>query len=167
MSVGNNKSLIPVRPGSIGRAMPGHVCAIVNDEGQPQPPGAIGNIAVRRPDPVMMLRYWNDPDATKNKYAGDWLLTGDMGVQDEDGYFWFRGRGDDIINSAGYRIGPSEIENALIKHPAVVMAGVIGIPDADRGEVIKAYLTLTEGEQCGPELAKSIQEHVRGEPRPA
>ena len=132
--VSNCASILPVRPGSMGRAVPGHEVAVVDADGQPVPPGTPGTLAVRRPDPVMFLGYWNNPEATAAKFAGDWLLTGDQGVQDEDGYFRFVGREDDVITSAGYRIGPGEIEDCLLRHPAVSMAAVVGVPDALRTE---------------------------------
>jgi acetyl-CoA synthetase len=119
--LGSNASVMRIKPGSIGRAVPGHVAGIVDDAGQTLPPGTIGHIAIRRPDPVMMLEYWHNADATRDKYAGDWLITGDLGVCDGDGYFWFQGRADDVITSGGYRIGPGEIEDALVRHPAVVL----------------------------------------------
>jgi acetyl-CoA synthetase len=136
--LGSNASVMPIKPGSIGRAVPGHVAAIVDDAGQTLPPGATGHIAIRRPDPVMMLEYWHNAEATRDKYAGDWLITGDLGVCDEEGYFWFQGRADDVITSGGYRIGPAEIEDALVRHPAVVIAAAIGVPDPVRTESIKA-----------------------------
>ena len=108
-------------------------------------PATIGNLAFRSPDPVMMLEYWQNPEATRDKYAGGWLITGDLARCDEDGYFWFQGRADDVITSAGYRIGPSEIEDALARHPAVVMAAVVGVPDPVRTESIKAFVVLKEG----------------------
>ena len=122
------------KPGSLGQPIPGHVGAIVDDAGNELPAGEVGQIAFRRPDPVMLLEYWNNPVATRDKFAGDWLLTGDLGVRDEDGYFWYRSRADDVITSAGYRIGPGEIEEALLRHPAVRLAAAIGVPDAVRTE---------------------------------
>jgi acetyl-CoA synthetase len=125
------------------------------------PVGTVGSIAVQRPDPVMFLGYWNNPEATAAKFAGDWLLTGDNGRVDEDGYFWFFGRDDDVITSAGYRIGPGEIEECLMRHPAVAMAAAIGVPDPLRTEVVKAYVVLREGHTGSPELAREIQDFVR------
>ena len=143
--LGSNASVMPIKPGSIGRAVPGHIAAIVDDAGQEQPPGTTGNIAFRSPNPVMMLEYWRNPEATRDKYADNWLITGDLGMCDEDGYFWFQGRADDVITSGGYRIGPSEIEDALARHRAVVMAAAIGVPDPVRTESIKAFVVLKEG----------------------
>jgi len=159
--VGNNAPLFPVKPGSMGRAIPGHEVAVVDESGRVLPAGEEGHIAIRRPDPVMFLRYWNDPDATERKFAGDYLLTGDMGRQDAEGYFWFQGRADDVITSAGYRIGPGEIENCLMKHPAVTLAAVIGVPDALRTEIVKAFLVLKPGRNGTPELARDIQDFVK------
>jgi acetyl-CoA synthetase len=159
--LGSNASVMPIKPGSIGRAVPGHVAAIVDDAGQPLPPGKTGNIAFRRPDPVMMLEYWHDEAATRDKYANDWLLTGDLGTCDEDGYFWFQGRADDVITSGGYRIGPAEIEDALARHPAVIMAAVVGVPDPVRTETIKAFVIVKDGIERSDALAEEIRSFVR------
>lgn len=159
--LGSNAGVMPIKPGSIGRMIPGHVAAIVDDTGQPVPPGTVGNIALRRPDPVMMLKYWRNEGATRDKYANDWLLTGDLGMCDEDGYFWFQGRADDVITSGGYRIGPAEIEDTLARHPAVIMAAAVGVPDPVRTEVIKAFVVLKDRSQGSPELAEEIRGFVR------
>jgi len=159
--LGSNASVMPIKPGSIGRAIPGHAAAIVDDAGQTLPSGTTGHIAIRRPDPVMMLEYWHNADATRDKYAGDWLITGDLGVCDEQGYFWFQGRADDVITSGGYRIGPAEIEDALVRHPAVVMAAAIGVPDPVRTESIKAFVIVKDGVRSGPQLAEDIRSFVR------
>jgi acetyl-CoA synthetase len=159
--LGSNASIMPIKPGSIGRAIPGHVAAIVDDDGQTLPAGVTGNIAIRRPDPVMMLEYWHNAEATRDKYAGDWLITGDLGACDEEGYFWFQGRADDVITSGGYRIGPAEIEDALARHPAVVMAAAVGVPDPVRTESIKAFVIVKEGFATGPQLAEDIRGFVR------
>jgi len=158
---GNNATLFPIRPGSLGRAVPGHRVAIVNENGQKQPAGQVGMIAVRRPDPVMFLGYWNNSEATEAKFIGDVLLTGDLARQDEDGYFWFAGRSDDLITSAGYRIGPGEIEDCLTRHPAVSMAAVAGIPDPVRTEAVKAWIVLRTGWTASPDLAGEIQDFVK------
>src|SRR5271169_6998592 len=113
------------------------------------------------PNPVMMLEYWRNPDATRDKYRNGWLITGDLGMCDEDGYFWFQGRADDVITSGGYRIGPSEIEDALARHPAVVMAAAIGVPDRVRTESIKAFVVLKGGFRTSPELVDEIRNFVR------
>jgi acetyl-CoA synthetase len=159
--LGSNGNMMPVKPGSLGRAVPGHVAGIVNDSGQPLPAGTIGNLAFRSPDPVMMLEYWQNPEATRNKYAGGWLITGDLAQCDEDGYFWFHGRADDVITSAGYRIGPSEIEDALARHPAVVMAAAVGVPDPVRTESIKAFIILKEGIPPSAALVEEVRNFVR------
>jgi acetyl-CoA synthetase len=159
--VGNDARLFPVRPGSMGRAVPGHDVRVVNDSGREVPRGEIGNIAIARPDPVMFLNYWNQPDATTRKFAGDFLLTGDLASQDDAGYFTFVGRSDDLINSAGYRIGPGEIEECLAKHRAVGVAAVVGVPDAIRREVVKAWIVLRPGYAPSDELARDIQQFVR------
>ena len=159
--VANCARIMDVRPGSMGRAVPGHEVAIVDGDGNVLPDGAPGNIAIRRPDPVMFLEYWNDPEATANKFAGPWLLTGDTGARDDDGYFRFVGRADDVISSAGYRIGPGEVEDCLIRHPAVAMAAVIGVPDALRGQRVKAFLVLDQGATASGELAAEIQDFVK------
>jgi acetyl-CoA synthetase len=159
--LGSNASVMPIKPGSMGRTIPGHVAAIVDDAGQTLPPGTIGHIAIRRPDPVMMLEYWHNAEATRDKYAGDWLITGDLGVCDEAGYFWFQGRADDVITSGGYRIGPAEIEDALVRHPAVVIAAAIGVPDPVRTESIKAFVIVKDGFPAGPQLAEDIRNFVR------
>jgi acetyl-CoA synthetase len=152
---------MPVKPGSMGRAAPGHEVAIVDADGTALPDGETGNIAIRRPDPVMFLGYWNDPAATAAKFAGDWLLTGDTGTRDQDGYFHFVGREDDVITSGGYRIGPGEVEDCLLKHPAVAMAAVVGVPDEVRGERIKAFLVLDENAAASADLAAEIQDFVK------
>ncbi|HWA11508.1 MAG TPA: acyl-CoA synthetase [Burkholderiales bacterium] len=161
MTLSSCGALFPVRPGAIGKAAPGHEVAIVDDSGRRLPPGRIGNIAVRAPDPVTFLGYWNRPEATQEKYAGDWLVTGDTGTVDEDGYFTFVGRNDDVITSAGYRIGPGPIEDCLLGHPAVRMAAVVGAPDAQRTEVVKAYVVLREGFSGNDALTRELQDHVR------
>jgi acetyl-CoA synthetase len=149
------------QPGAIGRPVPGHDVAIVGPDGEVLPPEVQGQIAVRAPDPVMFLEYWRRPDATREKFSGDWFTTGDQGVMDEDGYIRFFGRDDDIITSAGYRIGPGEIEDCLIAHPAVRLAAAIGKPDPVRTEIVKAYVVLNEGFAPGDALAREIQAYVR------
>ena len=154
-------ALMPPRPGWMGRAVPGHEVAVVDAEGTPLPPGSLGTIAVRRPDPVMFLGYWNNPGATAAKFAGDWLLTGDQGVTDEEGWFRFVGRDDDVITSAGYRIGPGEIEDCLLRHPAVAMAAVVGLPDPLRTERVTAVIVPAAGVRADDALAREIQEFVK------
>lgn len=159
--VANCAGLFPVRPGSMGRPVPGHHVAIVDGEGRPLPAGETGTIAVRRPDPVMFLGYWNNPTATQAKFAGDWLLTGDLGRADADGWLHYVGRDDDVITSAGYRIGPGEVEDCLLGHPAVAMAAVIGVPDPLRTEAVMAWLVLKPGHAASDALATEIQQWVR------
>jgi acetyl-CoA synthetase len=159
--LGNCSYVLQAKPGSLGRALPGHVAGVVDDHGNVLPAGETGNLAFRRPDPVMLLEYWNNPQATAEKYAGDWLITGDLALCDEEGYFWFRGRADDVITSSGYRIGPAEIEDALVRHPAVAMAAVIGVPDPQRTEIIKAFVQLAPGHHPSEELAEEIRVSVR------
>jgi acetyl-CoA synthetase len=159
--VGSCAAIGVARPGSIGKAIPGHTVAVIDAEGREVAPGALGQIAVKRPDPVMFLEYWGKPDATREKFIGDWMTTGDQGVMDNDGYFTFVGRDDDVITSASYRIGPGEIEDCLIKHPAVALAAVVGKPDAVRTEIVKAFIVLKSGQAPSDRLAEDIQAFVR------
>lgn len=159
--VGNCQKIMDVVSGSMGKPIPGHVVSVIDDDGQPVVPGVEGQIAVRRGDPVMMLEYWNNPEATRNKYQGDWLLTGDRGILDEDGYFWFVARDDDVITTAGYRVGPGEIEDCLTKHAAVSLAAAIGVPDPVRTEIIKVFVTLREGHTASNELEEEIRGFVK------
>jgi len=159
--VANCAGLMPVKPGSMGRAVPGHEVAVIDPSGRPCPPGVAGDIAVRRPDPVMFLGYWRSPEASEAKFRGDWLLTGDQGVRDEEGYFRFVGRDDDVITSAGYRIGPGEIEDTVMRHPAVAMAAAVGVPDPLRTERVKAFVVLKEGVEASPALAEEIRLYVK------
>ena len=124
------------RPGAIGKPVPGHTVAVIRPDGSVCAAGELGQIAIRRPDPVMFLEYWGKPDATRDKFIGDWMTTGDQGVVDDDGYLRFVGRDDDVITSSGYRIGPGEIEDCLIRHPAVALAAVVGKPDPVRTEIV-------------------------------
>jgi acetyl-CoA synthetase len=159
--VGNNADLFPVRPGSMGRPLPGHTVAVVDEDGRVCAPGTEGQIAVKRPDPVMFLEYWNRPEATRQKFVGDWCLLGDLAHADDDGYLWFKARSDDVIISAGYRIGPTEVEECLLQHPDVTLAGVIGAPDEVRGEVVKAYVVPAAGAARDEDAAKALQAFVR------
>jgi acetyl-CoA synthetase len=161
LCVGNNANLFPIRPGSMGKATPGFDVRIVDDKGNELPRGERGIIAVRQPNPVTMIEYWKNPEATQKKYAGGFLLTGDLGRQDEDGYFWYLSREDDVITTAGYRVGPSEIEDCLLKHPAVAMSAVVGIPDPVRTESIKAWIVLRPGVAPSEALAREIQDFVK------
>ena len=157
----NCSAIMPAKPGSMGRPVPGHRVAVVDGEGNELPAGEVGEVAVRRPDPVMMLGYWNNGEATEKKFVGDWLMTGDLASVDEDGYFFFVGRDDDVISSAGYRIGPAEVEGALVKHEAVLMAAVVGKPDEMRGEIVKAFVILRDGREGSEDLAEELQQLVR------
>ncbi len=159
--VGSCAAIGLVRPGAIGKPIPGHTVAVLDPDGNPVKPGELGQIAVLRPDPVMFLEYWGKPDATREKFIGDWMTTGDQGVVDDEGYITFIGRDDDVISSAGYRIGPTEIEDCLIKHPAVSLAAVIGKPDPVRGEIVKAFIVLKRGQAASDALAGEIQAFVR------
>lgn len=159
--VGSNSSYFPIRPGAMGKPIPGHDVRIVDDHGTPLPAGTEGHIGIRKGDPVMMLEYWKNPKATADKFAGDFLLTGDLGVADEDGYLWYVSRSDDVITSAGYRIGPGEIEECILKHPAVAFVAVVGIPDPVRTEAIKAWVVLKPGHEGSDALVADIQAHVR------
>ena len=149
------------RPGAIGKAVPGHKVAIIDGEGRRMKPGNVGQIAVARPDPVMFLEYWQNPDATAKKFIGEWMTTGDQGVEDEDGYVQFFGRDDDVITSSGFRIGPGEIEDCLTGHRAVALAAAVGKPDVLRTEIVKAYVVLKDGISGSPELAAEISQWVR------
>lgn len=158
---GNCAVLMAVKPGSFGKPYPGHRVEVLNAAGQPARPGELGELAVRRPDPVMFLEYWNNPEATRAKFAGDWAMMGDLAVKDEDGYLWFKARKDDIIKSGAYRIGPGEVEEALLRHTSVALAAVIGVPDPERGQVVKAFVRLAEGCTATPGLAVELQQLVK------
>jgi acetyl-CoA synthetase len=149
------------KPGAIGRPVAGHTVAIIDAAGNPTKVGETGQIAVRRPDPVMFLEYWGNPEATRDKFIGDWMTTGDQGVMDEEGYVSFVGRDDDVITSAGFRIGPGEIEDCLIRHPAVALAAAVGKPDALRTEIVKAFIVLKQGYTASESLASEIQGFVK------
>jgi acetyl-CoA synthetase len=159
--VGNAAGHLGFRTGSMGRAIPGHRVEVIDDQGNVVPPGTVGSIAIHRPDPVMFLGYWNKPEATRDKFIGEWLVTGDLGRRDDEGFFWYVGRDDDVITSGGYRIGPGEIEECLIGHPDVALAAVIGVPDPIRTEIVKAYVVLRAGVEPTPELAREIQDFVK------
>jgi len=165
--VGNSSSNWPAKAGSMGRPYPGHRVAVVDEGGREVARGETGDVAVNRiapdgtPDPVFFLEYLGNAEATRNKYEGDWCRTGDMASMDEDGYLWYQGRADDMFKVAGYRVGPSEIENCIVKHPAVANAAVIPIPDETRGNVVKAFVVLAAGHQASRALEEDIQQHVR------
>ncbi|MBV8790859.1 MAG: acyl-CoA synthetase, partial [Pseudolabrys sp.] len=150
-----------LKPGAIGKPVPGHEVAVIREDGSPAKPGELGQIAVKRPDPVMFIEYWGKPDATRDKFIGDWMTTGDQGMVDDEGYFNFVGRDDDVITSAGYRIGPGEIEDCLIQHPAVALAAAVGKPDPIRTEIVKAFVVLKTGHAPSEALATEIQAFVK------
>jgi acetyl-CoA synthetase len=174
----------PARAGSMGRPYPGHRVALIDDEGNEVPPGVPGDVAVNRydvhgePDPIFFLGYWKNPEATHRKFTGDWCRTGDLATRDADGYLWYQGRADDVFKAAGYRIGPSEIENCLVKHPAVINAAVVPKPDPERGALVKAYVVLApnvvearaittrDRHAFDAELIAELQMHVKGKLAP-
>ena len=162
MTVSGCSSLYALKPGSIGRAAPGHSVAIIDEDGSRKPHGEVGMIAVSAPDPVMFLGYWNNEQATKDKFIGNWLITGDTGSLDDEGYITFVGRDDDVITSAGYRIGPGPIEDCLTAHPSVQLAAVVGQPDEARTEIVKAYIVLRDGHTPDNKLAEELKGWVRG-----
>ncbi|HEX7388209.1 MAG TPA: acyl-CoA synthetase [Castellaniella sp.] len=161
MTISSCADLFPVCPGAIGKPVPGMQVAVVNDAGDVVAAGEQGHIAVHRPNPVQFLRYWNNESATERKFIGDWLITGDTGAVDPEGYVHFVGRSDDVITSAGYRIGPGEIEDCILQHPAVKMVAVVGAPDAQRTEIVVAVIVLNDGVQGDDALRSAIQDHVR------
>lgn len=159
-----NFRCVPIKPGSMGKPVPGFDLAVVDDDLNELDPGNEGQIAVRiSPDrPVGLFSgYWRDDEANAESFRGDWYLTGDRAHIDEDGYFWFVSRDDDIIISAGYRIGPFEVESAIIEHPAVAETAVIGVPDSERGQVVKAFVVLAADHAASDDLATEIQDHVK------
>lgn len=156
-----NLPALPIRPGSMGKPFPGHDLRVIDAEGCELPAGEIGDLALRGRPPSLFLEYWKDPEATAACRRGEWYVTGDRGRRDEDGYLWFVGRADDVIISAGYRIGPFEVESALLEHEAVVESAVVGSPDPVRGEVVKAFVVLRPGLVGDPDLVRALQEHVK------
>ena len=161
--IGNCQRLRPIRPGSMGWDFPGHRAALVDEQGREVADGEVGEIVVAADDPTLFLGYFGRPDLTERMRLGtDWMRTGDLARRDEDGYYWYQGRNDDLIKSAGFRIGPVEVEDALLAHHAVVDAGVIGVPDVgDRGMIVKAFVRLAEGESPSDALAEALRAHVR------
>ena len=165
--VGNSHEVWPVRPGSMGRPYPGHRVAVIDDAGRELPPGEAGDVALARtwidgtPDPVIFLGYWGNDDATRAKYTGEWCRTGDQATRDAEGYLWYQGRADDVFKVSGYRVGPTEIENCLVKHPAVGNCAVVPSPDETRGAVVKAFILLAPGQSPSEQLKDAIREHVK------
>jgi len=152
---------VPVRPGSMGLPMPGHRIEVIDAAGNPVAPGEVGDIAVQGSPPGLFREYWKDPAATAKTRRGEWYVTGDRATRDEDGYLWFVGRDDDVIISAGYRIGPFEVESALVEHSDVVEAAAVAAPDPDRGAIVKAFVVLRDGASPSDELVRKLQEHVK------
>ena len=150
-----------IKPGSMGKPTPGNRVAIIDESGQVLPPGQVGDIAVHKDAPALFKGYFRDPERTAKAFRGDWYLTGDQARMDEDGYFWFEGRADDIIISSGYTIGPFEVEDALVKHPSVRECAVVASPDPVRGAIVKAFVVLKRPEEASEELVKQLQEHVK------
>jgi acetyl-CoA synthetase len=159
--VGNSYLANPIRPGSMGMPYPGHRVVVIDEEGKPLPPGEVGEVALETPDPVAFLGYWNNEAATREKFVGPYLRTGDLAVRDEEGYLWFKARKDDLIKAAGYRISPFEVEEALLRHPAVAMAAVVGQPDPERGQRVVAYVKLHPGQSPDEALVRALQQEVR------
>jgi acetyl-CoA synthetase len=157
-----NYPSMPIKPGSMGKPIPGVDAAIIDDAGNVLPPLRMGNLAIRTPWPSMMRKIWNNP-AKFEEYVRipGWYISGDSAYMDEEGYFWFQGRIDDVINTSGERVGPFEVESKLVEHPAVAEAGVIGKPDPMRGEVIKAFISLREGYVASDELKAEITQFVK------
>ncbi|WP_408058453.1 acyl-CoA synthetase [Undibacterium griseum] len=170
--VGNSHQQWPAHPGSMGRPYPGHQVAVIDDDGKPVGAGVTGEVAMHRfdihghPDPVFFLGYWKNDSATRDKFSGDWCRTGDLAYADADGYLWYQGRADDMFKAAGYRIGPSEIENCLVKHPAVANTAVVPKPDKERGNLVKAYVVLSPGYKASDKLIMELQKHVKGKLAP-
>ena len=182
--VGNCAALWPPKPGSMGMGYPGHRVAVIDDNGQECPVGVAGDVALNRfdaqgqPDPIFFLGYWKNAASTQGKFTGDWCRTGDMAMRDEDGYLWYQGRADDMFKAAGYRIGPGEIENCLVKHPAVANAAVVPKPDVARGALVKAYVVIAPDfvaaraistrarDLFDAELIAELQQHVKGKLAP-
>ena len=151
----------PIRPGSMGLPTPGHDVAVIDETGHVCPPGVEGDLALIGRPPTLFTGYWNAPDETDAVFRDGWYLTGDRATRDEDGYLWFVGRADDVIVSAAYRIGPFEVESALLEHPAVAESAVVGVPDSERGQIVKAFVVLRPGHEPGPRLVGELQEHVK------
>jgi acetyl-CoA synthetase len=170
--VGNSAERWPARAGAMGRAYPGHRISVIDEAGKEVAPGQIGEVAVHRrdihgtPDPVFFIEYWKNAQATRAKFTGEWCRTGDLAQCDTDGYLWYQGRADDMFKAAGYRIGPGEIENCLIKHPAVANAAVVPKPDRERGNLVKAFVVLAPGFTGDAALVERLQQHVRGKLAP-
>ncbi len=158
----SNYPSMEIRPGSMGKPIPGVVAAIVDDQGNELPPLRMGNLAIKKGWPSMMRQIWNNPEKYESYFLpNDWYVSGDSAYMDEDGYFWFQGRVDDVIMTAGERVGPFEVESKLVEHPAIAEAGVIGKPDPVRGEIIKAFIALRDGYEQTDELKEEIRAFVK------
>jgi acetyl-CoA synthetase len=160
--IGFSCQVMPIVQGAIGKAVPGHHVEILNPDGEVAGINEVGEICIKSPDPVMFLEYWNNPQATAGKFTNRWMRTGDLGRKDENGHFWFTGRADDLIESGGYRIGPGEVEECLMKHEAVALVCVLGVPDTVRGQIIKAFIVPQSGFKPDEALEESIRNHVKG-----
>ncbi len=147
----------------MGRAYPGHSTSIIDAQGQPVPVGEVGEIAAREDDPTRFLGYWRQSEKTQALVDGIWMRTGDLARQDEDGYFWYQGRSDDLILTAGHRVGPAEVEDTLLSHPSVAEAAVIPRPDPERGQIVVALVRLREGVEASEALKKQLQHWVKKE----
>src|SRR5207244_494398 len=156
-----NLPVLPIRPGSMGKPFPGHDLRVIGEDGEELPAGEVGDLGLRGHPPSLFREYWKSPEESRACRRGEWYVTGDRGRRDEDGYLWFVGRGDALIISAGYRIGPFEVESALLEHPAVVESAVVASPDPVRGEVVKAFVVLEPGRLPGEVLVRELQEHVK------
>jgi acetyl-CoA synthetase len=157
----SNMRDMKIKLGSCGKPQPGHTCALVDDQGNPVPIGETGTLAVKKNDPGLFREYWNKPDKTHESFKGDWFLSGDVLYQDEEGYYWFSGRNDDLIKASGYRISPFEVESAIISHPDVLECAVIASPDAMRGTIIKSYVVLRDKTKASEQMVKNIQDHTK------
>ena len=157
-----NYPCMVMKPGSMGKPIPGVVAAIVDDQGNELPPNRMGNLAIKKGWPSMMYQIWNNPQKYESYFlSNDWYVSGDSAYMDEEGYFWFQGRIDDVIMTSGERVGPFEVESKLLEHPAVAEAGVIGKPDPVRGEIIKAFIALLDGYEPSEELVEDIRQFVK------
>jgi len=157
----SNLKDMPIKPGSCGKPQPGKICDIIDDNGNIVPPGKPGMLAVSNDDPGLFKEYWNKPEKTEKSFKKNWFLTGDVLYKDDDGYFWFSGRGDDLIMASGYRISPFEVESAIISHPEVLEAAVVASPDEVRGVIVKSFIILHDPLKASEDLKKDIQEHTK------
>jgi len=157
----SNMRDMKIKLGSCGKPQPGHICALLDENGKPVPIGETGALAVKKTDPGLFREYWNKPEKTLESFSGDWFLSGDVLYRDEEGYYWFSGRNDDLIKASGYRISPFEVESAIISHPEVLECAVVASPDPMRGTIIKAYVVLRDRKNASEKMVKEIQEHTK------